>query len=62
MLTTIEKVLPSVAEPGAITELRAQAEAITIAATAAAIVERDRNDIRAAADLTLAAIDAASLS
>lgn len=60
MLTTIEKVLPSVTEPGAVAELRAQVEAITFAATAAAIVERDRVDIRDAAACTLAAIDAVS--
>ncbi len=59
MLLTIAKVVPAVSERDALDELESQAEAITFAATAAAVVQRDRDDILAARAKVTAALAAA---
>lgn len=58
MLTTIEKVAPSVHDQEALEELRSQAEAMAEAATEAARVQRDRDDVERARVRALAAVTA----
>ncbi|MFZ4720179.1 MAG: DUF2254 domain-containing protein [Ilumatobacteraceae bacterium] len=59
MLTTIDKVVPSVHEAEVIDELRSQVEAIVATATAGFLVPRDRDDLHAAADVVRASLDRA---
>lgn len=59
MLTTIEKVVPSVHEAAVIDELRSQVDAIVATAGQSFMVDRDRHDLHAAANAVLATLDRA---
>lgn len=60
LLLTIAKVVPAVRERDALEELASQAEAVTLAATAATVVQRDRDDILSARARVTRALAAAN--